>query len=432
MQLHYLTSATPPPQSDNLIIFLHGFPDSAHLWSSTLSSSLSKTATLIALDLPGCGGSDSLPAYGANEMLNAVTEGIISLRNTYLPQSSGGVILVGHDWGGVITYRLGAEAPGLVSRIVVMNTAYVPHMSATIRSLLATARRSWYTYTEAPVTQTQLLTPAKQSLGLIGTQLLKSNYIFIFQLPFRIAHYLPSVSRYLLSVTHRLAHRERDPLRTRLPPGLAARATAASNGPSAAAAQTRTADGGSYGASVVRRAQSDGDWDQRILVYKQGLASRRWTHSAAVKAFLSSGSSPSSSTFAAGDAAANDSPLVSGAQVLTSRLDPSRAVPANSPAQDLAGFKVPATVLFGMKDPALDPRVVLDGIEAYFAPGSQGGRQDKSHVLKMAKCGHWSPVEEEGREVLGSVLKWMVEGNGKMGLDEVKGLGGGKVQMSVY
>jgi len=48
----------------------------------------------------------------------------------------------------------------------------------------------------------------------------------------------------------------------------------------------------------------------------------------------------------------------------------------------------------------------------------------------MPKCGHWSPVEEEGREVLGAVLRWAVEGKGA--LEEVKGVGGGKVEMSVY
>lgn len=382
---------------------------------------------MIALDLPGCGGSDSLSHYGANEMLNTISEGIIALRNLYLPQNSGKVILVAHDWGGVLTYRLGAEAPGLFDRMIVMNTVYIPHMASNIRSRLATARQSWRTYTNQPVNQTQHLAPAKENLSIIGTQLLKSNYIFIFQLPFPIAHYLPSVSRYLLSITHRLAHRVRKPTSTRLPAGLAAHATAQSNGPSTSACSSKLPSGESYSASVLARASKNGDWDQRIELYKQGAGSRRWAHSSTVQTFLSN--STRSSAPVSGDSAANDTPSKSGAEVLTARIDPTHSVPANSPRQNVAGFKVPATILFGMRDPALDPRVVLEGIEAYFLP-SGTGEGSKSHVLKMPKCGHWSPVEEEGREVLGAVLRWAVDGKGA--LEEVKGLGGGKVEMSVY
>lgn len=84
----------------------------------------------MALDLPGCGGSDGLVCYDADNVLNTITEAIIVLRAQYqLPRqetpNSNICVLVGHDWGGLISYRIAAAAPGLVNRVVVLNSAYV-------------------------------------------------------------------------------------------------------------------------------------------------------------------------------------------------------------------------------------------------------------------------------------------------------------------
>ena len=97
-----------------------------------LSGPLAKSATIVSLDLPGYGGSDGLSRYSATEVLNAVSEAIIELKKRYTSSStdnnvakSARCVLVGHDWGGLITYRVAAEAPGLVDRVVVLNSAYV-------------------------------------------------------------------------------------------------------------------------------------------------------------------------------------------------------------------------------------------------------------------------------------------------------------------
>ena len=61
-----------------LVIFVHGWPDSSFVWRDVLLSlnssptNPSSTPTLIALDLPGHGGSQSLEHSGPNEMLEIV------------------------------------------------------------------------------------------------------------------------------------------------------------------------------------------------------------------------------------------------------------------------------------------------------------------------------------------------------------------------
>lgn len=103
LQMHYLSTTDVSQHSDSLIVFLHGFPDSCYIWEHQLHSTLSKKAKLIALDLPGCGGSDSHSRYGPDEILNAVAEAIVQLKDRYLKRSSESTspqrsILVSHDW----------------------------------------------------------------------------------------------------------------------------------------------------------------------------------------------------------------------------------------------------------------------------------------------------------------------------------------------
>lgn len=101
--MHYISPATSSESTNSLIIFLHGFPDSCYIWEQQLRSDLATEAKLVALDLPGCGGSDSHSLYGPDEMLNAVAEAIVQLKDRYLDASSGPTspqksILVSHDW----------------------------------------------------------------------------------------------------------------------------------------------------------------------------------------------------------------------------------------------------------------------------------------------------------------------------------------------
>ena len=103
-----------------------------HLLDST--SSLGNKATLVAVDLPGYGGSDGCNKYSPNEVLEALTEFIIAMRDLYveregepegrhegLPQRGQQVYIVGHDWGCVLAFRLASEAPGLADRFILTN-----------------------------------------------------------------------------------------------------------------------------------------------------------------------------------------------------------------------------------------------------------------------------------------------------------------------
>lgn len=58
---------------------------------------------MIAVDLPGCGGSDNHSSYGPDEILNAIAEAIVQVKGRYLyasstPGTPPKTILVSHDW----------------------------------------------------------------------------------------------------------------------------------------------------------------------------------------------------------------------------------------------------------------------------------------------------------------------------------------------
>jgi len=126
LKLHYIKN-TCEFSATKLIVCLHGFPDSCLIYQNILrSSKLQSTGVqLVAIDLPGCGGSEDFERYGAGEILNGVAEAIALLKSQYLADDAAECILVGHDWGGIIAYRIAAETSGLVNRVVSINTAYV-------------------------------------------------------------------------------------------------------------------------------------------------------------------------------------------------------------------------------------------------------------------------------------------------------------------
>ena len=137
VKLHYVVSSTSPTSGDtpSIVIFIHGFPDSWALWRCYLDNeNLRRRATLIAVDLPGYGGSDGLDQYDANSVLETMSSFIVGMRKRYAARmehvesaknEADKLIIVSHDWGAIIAYRLAAEAPWLANRYIMINSILV-------------------------------------------------------------------------------------------------------------------------------------------------------------------------------------------------------------------------------------------------------------------------------------------------------------------
>ena len=128
--LHYVTATKNETgkHSSNLVLFLHGWPDSWMLWSTVMRKTIlnSENTRLVALDLPGYGGSDSLDKHDATQVLEAVTEFALGMRAQYLDaETESTVLLVAHDWGAVCGFKLASQAPQLFDRLILMNSTLV-------------------------------------------------------------------------------------------------------------------------------------------------------------------------------------------------------------------------------------------------------------------------------------------------------------------
>ena len=139
--LHYLCNNSTADSSNNfkpLVIFIHGFPDSCLMWRHLFETSpvLLDKATVVAVDLPGYGGSEGFEKYGPEQVLEALREFIVGMRDEHVDRQFYGdvdghtqtqahsrqqVYIVGHDWGCVLAFRLAADAPQLADRYIVTN-----------------------------------------------------------------------------------------------------------------------------------------------------------------------------------------------------------------------------------------------------------------------------------------------------------------------
>jgi pimeloyl-ACP methyl ester carboxylesterase len=117
-----------------------GFPDSFLLWRHILQSpELSRNNVLIAVDLPGYGGSDSLLHYGPYEMLEAITEFILDMRRQYL-QEDKRVVVTTHDWGALVGSRLASEAAQLADHWIITSGMIVrDHRTASMSHIANTS-----------------------------------------------------------------------------------------------------------------------------------------------------------------------------------------------------------------------------------------------------------------------------------------------------
>ncbi|XP_075581354.1 LOW QUALITY PROTEIN: epoxide hydrolase 3 [Pelecanus crispus] len=161
LRLHYVTRG---PTTAPLMLLLHGFPQNWFCWRYLLQE-FGTRYRVVALDLRGYGASEKPPgkdSYQLEVLLEDIREVIETLGTS---EGHGGTaavaagaaaappkcILVGHDWGGLLAWELAASHPAMVEKLVVMDA---PH-----RAVMA------------------------GFAACHPSQLLRSSYIFLFQLP---------------------------------------------------------------------------------------------------------------------------------------------------------------------------------------------------------------------------------------------------------
>ncbi|XP_039254906.1 epoxide hydrolase 4-like [Styela clava] len=128
-----------------LILCLHGFPENWFSWRHMLRyfdnpSSDLKNHFVVAVDLRGYGDTDkpkSTKAYHINLLVSDV-------RGIAQALGYNKFVLMGHDWGGAISFRVASIYPEILEKCIIMNAVYTPVFSKN-RSF-GQFLKSWYMF----------------------------------------------------------------------------------------------------------------------------------------------------------------------------------------------------------------------------------------------------------------------------------------------
>ncbi|KAK3768609.1 hypothetical protein RRG08_015764 [Elysia crispata] len=138
IRIHYVSSgSTEKP----LMLLLHGFPESWYSWRYQIQE-FSQTHRVVAVDLRGYGDSDKPSRITEYKMEKLVKD--IKQIITALGYSS--CILVGHDWGGAITWTFTGCYPNMVDKAIVLNCPHPQGFQKYVMTHWAQFKKSWYMF----------------------------------------------------------------------------------------------------------------------------------------------------------------------------------------------------------------------------------------------------------------------------------------------
>jgi pimeloyl-ACP methyl ester carboxylesterase len=101
------------------IVLLHGFPESHRTWRA-VAPALAEAHFVVAPDQRGFAGSDKPEAVEAYKA-DRIVEDLIALADAL---DVGAFTLVGHDWGGAVSWLAALRHPERIARLVIVNA---PH-----------------------------------------------------------------------------------------------------------------------------------------------------------------------------------------------------------------------------------------------------------------------------------------------------------------
>lgn len=123
-----------------LVVLLHGFPECAYGWHRQIPALVDAGFFVVAPDQRGYGDSDKpkgVRAYRRDALVGDVVGLVRALGRERC-------FLVGHDWGGAVSWLVAQRHPALVEKLCVLNC---PHPDVLARALykdLRQLQKSWY------------------------------------------------------------------------------------------------------------------------------------------------------------------------------------------------------------------------------------------------------------------------------------------------
>ncbi|MGZ8830906.1 MAG: alpha/beta fold hydrolase [Thermoanaerobaculia bacterium] len=129
IDLHYVEGGRGP-----LVVLLHGFPEFWYSWRKQIPALIDAGFRVVAADLRGYNES-SKPPHVSDYRLVTIANDIAALIEEELDEPA---VLVGHDWGGLVSWLLAMMRPELLRKLVVLN---MPHPVPLVREIHRSTRQ---------------------------------------------------------------------------------------------------------------------------------------------------------------------------------------------------------------------------------------------------------------------------------------------------
>lgn len=145
VEIHVVESVARRADPDAaLVLFVHGFPEDWYTWVKVLKSKLGEKFHLLAVDLRGYGGSTK-PEGRSPYTVFKITDDLKAVVTSVLANKTNKrVKVVGHDWGGALSWAFTQRFNEIVDQLVIINCppASVLGTNMTWRQL----GKSWYIF----------------------------------------------------------------------------------------------------------------------------------------------------------------------------------------------------------------------------------------------------------------------------------------------
>ena len=122
VNIHYATIGEGP-----LVVMVHGFPDFWYTWRHQMEG-LKGNYKVVAIDQRGYNLSDK-PEGDENYNMRFLVSDIAAVIKHFGEEKA---TIVGHDWGGIVSWQFAFALPQMVDKLVIMN---LPHPNGLAREL---------------------------------------------------------------------------------------------------------------------------------------------------------------------------------------------------------------------------------------------------------------------------------------------------------
>ena len=122
VKIHYATIGEGP-----LVVMIHGFPDFWYTWREQMTA-LKDDFKVVAMDQRGYNLSGQ-PEGEENYNMSFLTADVAAVIKHFGKEKA---IVVGHDWGGVVSWNFAINKPEMVDKLVILN---LPHPNGVAREL---------------------------------------------------------------------------------------------------------------------------------------------------------------------------------------------------------------------------------------------------------------------------------------------------------